>query len=49
MLNIPLSENAALRGVLSIKDIGGWAEIIPIITKQKRKVVIQANGIKITL
>jgi outer membrane receptor protein involved in Fe transport len=29
MLNIPLSENAALRGVLSIKDIGGWAEIIP--------------------
>ena len=26
MLNIPLSENAALRGVLSIKDIGGWAE-----------------------
>ena len=29
MVNIPLSETAALRGVLSIKDIGGWAEIIP--------------------
>jgi|TARA_B110000483_G_scaffold69429_1_gene86707 outer membrane receptor protein involved in Fe transport len=29
MINIPLTENAALRGVLSIKDIGGWAEILP--------------------
>ncbi len=29
MINIPLSDKAALRGVLSIKDIGGWAEILP--------------------
>ena len=29
MINAPISDNAALRAVLSIKDIGGWAEIIP--------------------
>ena len=29
MINAPISDNAAIRAVLSIKDIGGWAEIIP--------------------
>ena len=29
VINAPISDNAAIRAVLSIKDIGGWAEIIP--------------------
>tara|TARA_B100001113_G_scaffold188837_1_gene154686 strand:- start:560 stop:2692 length:2133 start_codon:yes stop_codon:yes gene_type:complete len=29
VINAPISDNAAVRAVLSIKDIGGWAEIIP--------------------
>ena len=29
VINAPISDKAALRAVLSIKDIGGWAEIIP--------------------
>ena len=29
IINAPISDNAAIRAVLSIKDIGGWAEIIP--------------------
>ena len=29
VINTPISDKAALRAVLSIKDIGGWAEIIP--------------------